>query len=124
MLRLVPSFKGFDRVESVIGTKVDHFHPLLQEFRHKLRGDGMRQAAEDTLGTFRNLLHRQLFERHVQPPHERLVYRTDWSGFVQTGQSRDLRVRMPKQNFDKFNGGITTSPENCYCCHNEKLWYC
>jgi hypothetical protein len=42
---------------------------------------------------------------------------TDGTSFLPAGQCRDFRLRMPKQNFDEFNGSLTGRSKNCYCRH-------
>ena len=78
----------------------------------------MRQATEDALGPRRDFGRAEVLQRQIEPAGQRGMDHGDRRlPFLPAGDGDDLRLRMPQQDLDQFQGRVARGAEDGNACH-------
>jgi hypothetical protein len=79
----------------------------------------VRKAPKDAVGSLPHLIRREVLQRQVEPADEtRMDARDGRVAFLAAGDRDDLRLRMPEEDLDRLEGGVSSGAEDCDLHHD------
>ena len=97
---VVPFVEDFGVIETIIGAKIDDFHPQFEEFGRHGGGGGVRQAAKNGIdAALRKIFRSKVFAANIVLSRQRGMNLCDRACVFATRHGDDLDKRMAPQKF-------------------------
>ena len=98
--------------EPVVGAKINHFQPGVQQLWHETHRDFMRQTAQGNVGQPGQLIKVQRLDLHLAASlelRENILYRPAF--FRQCGQIGQLGLAVTKNDSYRFSPGVAAGSD-------------